>query len=137
MEKITREQLIAEFGEPSVENPSIVDLIEVDPASGQVVLVMIERREWDSGPQQFRQIEEKINRYMGYVLEGHLTSHYPQYEGQGVQIRLNCAQAPCGEAVAFVTAADRAVRAHGLEFVVNVTPTQGRVIHQPVRLSRV
>ena len=123
MEKMTREQLIAEFGEPGVENPSTVDLIEVDPASGQVVLVMIERREWDSGPQQLRQIEEKINRYMGYVLDGHLTSHYPQYEGHGVQIRLNCAQAPCGEAVAFVTAADRAVRAHGLEFVVNVTPT--------------
>lgn len=122
MEERTREQWIAEFGEPSVENPSIVDLIEVDPASGQVVLAMIERREWDSGPQQFRQIEEKINRYMGYVLDGHLTSHYPQYEGQGVQIHLNCAQAPCGAAVAFVTAAESAVRAHGLEFVVNVLP---------------
>jgi hypothetical protein len=88
VEEMTREQWIAEFGEPGVENPSIVDLIEVDPASGQVVLVMIERRGWDSGPQQFRQIEEKINRYMGYVLDGHLTSHYPQYEGQGVQIHL-------------------------------------------------
>lgn len=123
MEEMTREQWIAEFGEPGVENPSTVDLIEVDPASGQVVLVMIERRGWDSGPQQLRQIEEKINRYMGYVLDGHLTSHYPQYKGQGVQIRLNCAQAPCGEAVAFVTAAEQAVRGHGLEFVVNVTPT--------------
>lgn len=124
MEKMTREQWIAEFGEPGVENPSIVDLIEVDPASGQVGLVMIERREWDIGPQQFRQIGEKINRYLGYVLDGHLTSHYPQYKGQAVQIRLNCAQAPCGEAVAFVTAAEHAVRAHGLDFVVNVTPTQ-------------
>ena len=102
MEEVTREQWIAEFGEPGVENPSIVDLIEVDPASGQVVLVMIERRVWDSGPLQLRQLEEKINRYMGYVIEGHLTSHYPQYEGRGVQIRLECAQVPCGEAVAFV-----------------------------------
>ena len=123
MKQMTREQWIAEFGEPSVENPSIVDLIELDPASGHVVLVMIERREWDKGPQQFRQIEEKINRYMGYALDGHLTSHYPQYEGKGVQIRLDCAQAPCGEAAAFVIAAERAVRARGLEFVVNVTPT--------------
>ena len=123
MEKMTQEQCIAEFGEPSVENPAIVDLIQVDPASGQVVLVMIERREWDGGPQQFLQIEEKINRYMGYVLDGHLVSQYPQYTGKAVQIRLNCAQAPLGEAVTFVTAAEQAVRAHGLEFVVNVTPT--------------
>ena len=124
VEKMTREQMIAEFGEPGAGNSSIVDLIEVDPASGQVVLVIIERREWDSSPQQFHQIEEKINRYMGYVLDGHLTSHYPQYEGKGVQIRLNCAQAPCGEAVAFVTVADCSVRAHGLEFLVNVTPAR-------------
>ena len=72
---------------------------------------------------QFRQIEEKINRYMGYVLDGHLTTHYPQYEGKRVQIHLNCAEAPSGKAEAFVTAAQRAIRAHGLEFVVNVTPT--------------
>ena len=123
MERMTRKEWIAEFGEPSVENPSVVDLIEVDPASGKVALVMFERREWDSSLQQFRQIEEKINRYMGYVLDGHLTSHYPQYAGRDVQIRLNCAQAPHGQSVAFVTAAEHAVRTHGLEFVVNVTPT--------------
>ena len=123
MDEVTREQWIAEFGEPSVENPSIVDLIEVDSATGQVVLVMIERRAWESSPQQFRQIEEKINRYMGYVLDGHLTSHYPQYKGQGVQIRLNCAYAPFGKAADFVNAAERAIRDHGLDFVVNVKPT--------------
>ena len=123
MEKMTREQWIAEFGEPSVENPSVVDLIELDPASGHVMLVMIERRKWNRGPQQFRQIEEKINRYMGYALDGHLTSQYPEYEGKVVQIRLNCAQAPCGEAEAFVIAAERAIRTRGLEFVVNVMPT--------------
>ena len=124
VDRMSREEWIAEFGEPSVENPNIVDLIEVAPESGQVVLAMIERREWDNGPQQFRQIEEKINRYMGYVLDGHLTSHYPQYKGRSVRIRLDCVQAPCGGAVAFVTAAERAVLAHGLEFVVNVTPAR-------------
>ena len=123
MEEVTREQWIAEFGEPGVENSSIVDLIEVDPASGQVALVMIERRVWDSDPRQLRQLEEKINRYMGYVIDGHLTTHYPQYKGKGVQIRLNCAQVPCGEAEAFVTEAERAIRAYGLEFVVSVMPT--------------
>ena len=75
MEEMKKEAWVAEFGERSVENPNVVDLIKVDPASGQVVLVMIERREWDNGPQQFSQIEEKINRYMGYVLDGHLTTH--------------------------------------------------------------
>jgi hypothetical protein len=119
---MTREQMIAEFGEPGVQNPRIVDRIEVDPVSGYVVLVMIERRGWGTDPRQFQQIEEKINRYLGYVLDGHLVEHYPRHEGKGVQIRLDCVQGPRDDAIKFVHAADHAVRAQGLDFVVKVTP---------------
>jgi hypothetical protein len=112
--------MVAEFGAPGVENAKMVDLISVDPVSGTVVLTMIERRPWGAGPQQFQQIEEKINRYMGYVLDGFLADQYPQYEGKGVQIRLECAEAPHGDAVLFVDAATRAASDHGLEFVVAV-----------------
>ena len=119
---MTREKMIAEFGEPGVQNPMIVDRIEVDPASADVVLVMIERRPWGSDPRQFQQIEEKINRYLGYALDGHLAEHYPQYQGKHVQIRLECAAAPAGESLRFVGAAEHAMSAHGVDFVVNVTP---------------
>ena len=122
MEPMTREQMVAEFGEPGVENPKIMDLIEVDAASDKVVFAMIERRGWGTVPRQFEQIEEKINRYRGYVLDGHLASHYPQYAGKRVRIRLDCVDEPRGDAVRFVRAADHAIRAEGLEFVVNVTP---------------
>jgi hypothetical protein len=121
MEPMTREQMVAEFGEPGVQNPKLVDLIEADPKADKVVLVMIEPRAWGDDPQQFQQIEEKINRYLGYVLDGHLATHYPQYEGKRVRIRLDCAEEPRGDAVKFVLAADHAIRAEGLEFVVKVT----------------
>jgi hypothetical protein len=120
MERMTREQMIAEFGEPGVQNPKMVDLIQIDPGSDNVVLVMIEQRAWGNGPQQFQQIEEKINRYLGYVLDGHLASHYPQYEGKRVWIRLDCVEEPHGDAVRFVHAAGHAIRAEGLEFIVKV-----------------
>jgi hypothetical protein len=124
---MTRDQMVAEFGEPGVENARMVDLITRDAAADRVVLVMIERRPW--GPdardlaRQFSQIEEKINRYLGYVLDGFLVQQYPQYEGKAVRIRLDCAEAPQGEAARFVAAATAAVAAqgHGLELVVNVT----------------
>jgi hypothetical protein len=122
MERMTREQMVAEFGEPGVENPMIMDLISADAASGKVVLAMFERRAWGASPLQFRQIEEKINRYLGYVLDGFLAEQYPKYIGKRVQIRLDCAQAPHGTAVDFVQAAQQAIETHGLEFVVNVTP---------------
>lgn len=119
---MTHEQMIAEFGEPGVENPKIVDLIELDAASDHVVLVMKERRDWVASAEQFRQIEEKINRYMGYVLDGHLVLHYPQYQGKRVQIRLDCAHEPHGEAARFVDAAGHSIREYGLDFAVRVTP---------------
>ena len=122
MEKITREQMLSEFGAPGVENSKVVDLISVDPASGQVVLTMIERRPWGASDRQFEQIEEKINRYMGYALDGFLVQHYPEYEGKPVQIRLECAEEPHGDAVLFVQAASRAASDHGLELAVVVKP---------------
>jgi hypothetical protein len=122
VEPMTREQMIAEFGEPGVQNPALMDLIELDPLTGHVVLVMIERRGWGTAPEQFRQIEEKINRYLGYALDGHLVEHYPKYRGKRVEIRLDCAQEPEGAAIAFVRAADHAIRAQGLDFSLKVTP---------------
>ena len=122
LERMTREQLVAEFGEPGVENPRIMDLVTLDPASNKVVLVMIERRPWGASPQQFGQIEEKINRYLGYALDGFLVQHYPEYEGKEVQIRLDCLEAPHGEAARFVAAAGHAIASHGLELVVQVGP---------------
>ena len=122
MEKITREQMLSEFGAPGVENPKVVDLIGVDPVSDKVVLTMIERRPWGADQRQFQQIEEKINRYMGYALDGFLAEHYPQYEGKRVQLRLECAEEPHGDAVLFVKAAARASEDHGLEFLVVVKP---------------
>jgi len=114
--------MLSEFGAPGVENAKVVDLISVDPATDRVVLTMIERRPWGASPQQFQQIEEKINRYMGYVLEGFLAEQHPQYEGKRVQLRLECAEEPHGDAVLFVKAAARASEDHGLEFLVVVKP---------------
>jgi len=122
MEKMTRDQMVAEFGAPGVENPMVLDLITTDPASGDVLLVMIERRPWGAHPQQFKQIEEKINRYMAYALDGFLAEHHPQYVGRPVRLRLDCAEAPTGEAERFVAAAQHAARAHGLELLVQILP---------------
>lgn len=118
---MTREQMVSEFGEPGVENPTLLDLVTVDPTTGDVVLAMIERRPWGASPKQLAQIEEKINRYMGYALDGFLVQHYPHYAGKRVCIRLDCAEPPSGDAIRFVAAAGNAIRAHGLEFALNVT----------------
>jgi hypothetical protein len=122
LDKLTREQMIAEFGDTGVQNPAVMDLITVDRASDTVILVMTERRAWGAAAQQVKQIEEKLNRYMGYVLDGFLAEQYPQYVGKPVQIRLECAEQPHGEAVRFVAAMTHACESHGIRFAVVVLP---------------
>jgi hypothetical protein len=117
---MSREEMVAEFGEPGVENAMMLDLVTVDPESSRVVLAMVERRPWGASDRQLTQIEEKINRYLGYVLDGFLAEQYPQYQGKEVLIRLDCAEAPQGEASRFVAAAQHAIESHGLFFSVNV-----------------
>ena len=121
LEQMTKEQMLAEFGGPGVENPQVLDLITVDPASGDVILVMVERRRWGESPLQLKQIEEKINRYLAYVLDGFLAEHHPTYVGKKARIRLDCAEAPHGEAARFVEAATHAVQGEGLDFEVRVS----------------
>jgi hypothetical protein len=117
---MTREQMLAEFGEPGVENPKVIDLITTDAASGAVVLVMVERRAWGASPLQCKQIEEKVNRYMGYALDGFLVQHHPEHAGKMIQIRLECAEAPHGEAERFVAAMKHAIEQYGLQLAIEV-----------------
>jgi hypothetical protein len=122
LDKLTKEQMVTEFGDTGVQNPMIIDLITLEKASDTVVLAMIERRSWGAAEQQFKQIEEKVNRYMGYVLDGFLAEQYPQYIGKAVQIRLDCAEEPHGEAARFVAAMKDAVESHGIHFATAVRP---------------
>ena len=117
---ISREDMVSEFGEPGVHNPNLIDLIRPDDAARNVELVMVEKRRW-SGMVQLKQLEEKINRYMGYALDGFLLQQFPQYDGYTVTLVLECAEEPIGEAADLLSAANRAVEAEGLRLRVDIS----------------
>ncbi len=103
-----------------VANPRVVDLIGLDSDSDEVYLVMLEERPWGADPEQLRQLENKFNAYLGYLLDGYLAREYPQYEGKRVRFQLDCASAPEGEAIAFLNGARNFAAGEGIRFVVNV-----------------
>ena len=103
-----------------VANPRVVDLIGLDSESDEVFLVMLEERPWGSHPEQLRQLENKFNAYLGYLLDGYLVREYPQYEGKRVRFQLDCAASPEGETRAFLNAAQIFAENEGIRFSVNV-----------------
>ena len=94
--------------ERGVSNPRVIDLIapfqsessqpesskaESLKAESGVELVMIEDRPWGSDPAQLDQLQEKLNNYLDYVLDGFLAQQYPAYAGRKIRIALECVNA--------------------------------------------
>ena len=110
-----------EHREPrGVHNPRVIDLITPDDASGEVVLVMLEERPWESDPEQLRQLEAKFNAYLEYALGGHLAQQYPEYAKRPVRFQLECAENPRPADRAFFTAMSNFAAAESVRFVVAV-----------------
>ena len=117
---IDEQQTVEEFGSRGVENPDIIDLITSDSTTGEVVLVILEQRPWGTSPQQLAEHDEKLNRYMVYILDGHLARQYPQYVGKPVRIQLDCASTPDEGTQRFLDNVDHICGMNGVRFVVNV-----------------
>ena len=108
-----------------VRNPRIVDLISVDPENGEIVLLMIEDRPWESDPKQLDQLQEKLNNYLDYILDGYLTKQYPDYIGKKARIELSCMTAPRGEAQSLVDAIQSYLRSVNIGFKLSVGNSSG------------
>src|SRR6267142_2413984 len=101
-----------------VHNPRVIDLITPDPSSGEVVLVMLEERPWESEPEQLRQLEAKFNAYLEYALGGHLAVQYAEYAERPVRVQLECAENPRPADNAFFTAIANFAEAEGILWLV-------------------
>ncbi len=103
-----------------VHNPRVVDLISYDRDRDEVVLLMLEERPWETAPEQPRQLEDKFNSYLSYVLDGHLSGQYPQYAGKDVCFRLDCATSPRGEVERMLVSMQNFAAGEKIRFVVRV-----------------
>ena len=99
-----------------VQNPRVVDLITFDRVADRVILLMIEHRPWGSDPKQLDQLQEKLNNYLDYVLDGYLTKQYPDYLGKVVRIQLEAPAPPEGEAAELVKAIEHYLKSIRIEF---------------------
>ncbi len=50
---------------PGVHNPNVIDLISLDPEANEVVLLMLEKRPWGTGPNQLEQLNDKYVSFLG------------------------------------------------------------------------
>lgn len=103
-----------------VLNPRVIDLISPGAAPDEVVLLILEDREWGAAASQLEEIQEKFNNYLDYILDGHFLAQYPQYQGKKIVIQFDCVTPPQGEDLSLLEAMQQYAQSIGLRLEVTV-----------------
>ncbi len=85
-----------------VQNPAVIDLVAHDPSSDEVVLGMYEERAWDGSEERLFELQEKLNTYLSFAIDGEMNEAYPQYRGKQIRVQLNCFFSPDSATFAFL-----------------------------------
>lgn len=88
-----------------VAHPSVLDAFAYDGRRNMLVLAMYETRPWTGGEAQLFQLQEKLNAYASFILDGEMTDSFPQYADHPVEIQLRSKHEPNEDALRFLTSA--------------------------------
>ena len=103
-----------------IEHAGIIDFLGFDQTSGEVLLKMVETRPWTPGSPQLFQLQEKLNAYHSFILDGEMREAYPQFAQTPVRLRLECATPPGEEETAFLQHVYEQTMLQGIAFEVDV-----------------
>ncbi len=78
----------------SLEQSNVIDALGIDEASGRVVLVIRHNDPWDGSGQQLYLLQEKLNAYLSFALDGEMASEYPDFVTRRLGVRIDCSTAP-------------------------------------------
>ena len=77
-----------------IEKTNIIDSIVHDAKTDEVILTMVERRPWDDSDEQLFQLQEKLNAYVSFIMDGEMAEAYPALTTKLIRIRLECTTPP-------------------------------------------
>jgi Family of unknown function (DUF6572) len=104
----------------SLRTPEQLDLVTLDSASGEYVLIISAMGNWDDSEEEQALLLQKINNYLNFVIEGGLLEHFPQSRGKPIRIQIDSAAALPPNADRIVTQAQALLLQHGVRLCVNL-----------------
>jgi len=103
-----------------VEHAHVIDLIADDTKTGEVTLIMLEERPWDGSELRLFQLQEKINAYLSFALDGEMAESYPNFSGRKIRLQLDCVGMPDSEVVQFLSMVREQIAFQGINLEVRV-----------------
>ncbi len=101
----------------SVQETNVIDFVTYNPKQDRVMLVMVETRDWGNTGALLPELQQKLNTYVGYAIDGRLVCDYPAYASKPVRIELRT-QYPltAGEQQFLEIVAKEDLQARGISF---------------------
>ncbi|MBL8633490.1 MAG: hypothetical protein JNM40_09695 [Myxococcales bacterium] len=93
---------------------AIIDLIARSENGRYDLVFVIEKGEWEQHGALYA-LQEKLNTYSSYALDGAMTERYPESEGQSKVIRIMSVDRPPDEAVQFLMKVEALLVPEGLQ----------------------
>ncbi|MEQ1850152.1 MAG: DUF6572 domain-containing protein [Chthoniobacteraceae bacterium] len=103
-----------------VENPRSLDALALDGETGEAVLIMVEPRLWDGSEDRLFQLQEKINAYLSFALDGEMTEAFPHLAGKPIRLQLDCATPPDVMTEQFIARVREQIGFQEMKFAVRV-----------------
>jgi hypothetical protein len=85
-----------------LENPGVLDAFAHDTRADKLILAMYEVRPWSGEDSQLFQLQEKLNAYLSFVLDGELREAFPDLAAKRVEIQLRSIHEPDARALEFI-----------------------------------
>jgi hypothetical protein len=103
-----------------IERTGMLDAFAHDTRENVLVLAMFETRPWEYGERQLFQLQEKLNAYVSFILDGEMQENFSHLVGKPVRIELRTSHEPSQRAMGFLGRArdQLALQQIGLEVVV-------------------
>src|SRR3954465_5433416 len=103
-----------------VEHPGVIAAMGHDPNTDEVTLIMLEQRPWDGSELRLFQLQEKINAYLSFALDGEMLEAYPQFAGRKLRLQLDCVGMPGNDVVGFLSMVREQIAFQGINLGVGV-----------------
>jgi hypothetical protein len=100
-----REDLTGQNRPPAgsgIERTGMLDAFAHDTREDVLVLAMFETRPWELGERQLWQLQEKLNAYVSFILDGEMKENFPHLAGKPVRIELRTSFEPSERALGFL-----------------------------------
>jgi hypothetical protein len=78
----------------SLAKPNIIDALGVDEATGRVILLIRHEEPWDGSDEQLYQLQEKLNAYLSFALDGEMEEASPDFAGRAVMLVIDSTEQP-------------------------------------------